>query len=35
MAEILELVLSIESDQWEMEEIASWMKQKTKPYATS
>ncbi len=33
--EILALVLAIESDQWKMEEMTSWMRQHTKPYATS
>jgi hypothetical protein len=31
-ADILELVLSVESDQWELDEITNWVTQHTKPY---
>ena len=32
LAEMLELVLAIEADEWELEIIAAWMRQHTRPY---
>ncbi|MBL8207246.1 MAG: type II toxin-antitoxin system death-on-curing family toxin [Blastocatellia bacterium] len=32
LTEMLELVLAIESDKWELEQIAEWMRQHTKPF---
>jgi hypothetical protein len=31
-SDILELVLSVESDQWELDEITNWVIQQTKRY---
>lgn len=33
MMETIELVLSIESDKWNLEEITNWMRLHTKPYS--
>lgn len=35
VTEILELVLSIEADQWDVIQITAWMRQHTQPYAST